>query len=324
MTDTKEAAESPSKVETPAKVETPSKVEMETSPVSPLPETPETKINMSCLKRTDSASKKRKRVDFSPDAPQLKEFEIEDGNRFNKLPSMTKLKAQANKWTSVFSISAAKKTRKVVADEMEQVFEKRKEEEEAKQAAEDKKATAAAELASKEAKKAAEAKTATEPVVDITKLSDEEKEQFFLESAIKAFEKVLSNGKDANLRNMVKDLKATGLMDFIKAKHGAVKKWFLQSEHFGLNVKDNFVSLKGHKQEFLDALVAVLRKAPKNMLRMHALMTIVKAKTSQNGVKTGLRGYPSLEVYVLAHTKEFLVSKKGGFVTIKDHLKFDT
>jgi len=320
MTDTKESAESPSKVES------------EVYPVSPLPETIKAKLGVefrckppqvplsSRLKRADSASKKRKRVDFSKDAPELKEFEIEDGNRFNKLPPMAKMKAQANKWTSVFSISAAKKTRKVVADEMELVIEARKEDEEAKKAAEEKKANAAAETA---AAAAVEAKKPNEPIVDITKFSDEEKEQFFLDSAIKAFEKALNNGKDANLRNMVKDLKATGLMDFIKSKHGAVKKWFLQSQHFGLNVKDNFVSLKGHNEKFLNELINILRKAPKYMQRMHQLMTTVRAKTSENGVKNGLKGYPSLEVYVLAHNKEFLVSKKGGFVTIKDHLKFN-
>jgi len=302
------------------------------NPVSPRPETIRTKhgIDYECkepesplsslLKRADSASKKRKRVDFSKEEPQLQEFEIEDGNRFNKLPSMAKMKTQANKWTSVFSISAAKKTRRV--DEMELVMEARKKEEEAKAVVEKQKATAAADAAAAAAAAAAEAaRKSAEPAVDVSKLSCQEKEKFFLDAAVKAFEKAVSGGKTAELKYMVKDLKATGLMDFIKAKHGAVKKWFLQSEHFGLNIKDNFVSLKGHNEIFLDELVNILRKSPKYMLRMHQLMTTVRAKTSENGVKNGLKGYPSLEVYVLAHNKTFLVSKKGGFVTIKDHLK---
>jgi len=50
---------------------------------------------------------------------------------------------------------------------------------------------------------------------------------------------------------MVADLKASGLFDVVKTKHGTVRKWFtLHPETFGLSA-DNFISRAGYNEEFL-------------------------------------------------------------------------
>lgn len=49
---------------------------------------------------------------------------------------------------------------------------------------------------------------------------------------------------------MLGDLKACGLFDVIKTKHGTVRKWFmLHPELFGLSA-DNFISRTGYNEEF--------------------------------------------------------------------------
>lgn len=280
------------------------------------------------LKKADSTGKKRKRVEFTPEAPQTKEFEIEEGNRFSKLPSMAKMKQQANKWTNVFTISAAKKKMRV--DEVEVAIENREREEKAakeleeaataaKQAKADAAAAKSAALKEKQ-KKAGDRLSFTSSEVEA--MTPKEKEQKFEEVAKQSFIRAFKNGKTLQLNNMVKDLKASGLMEYIKATHG-VKKWFLNSDTFGLNIKDNFVSMKGHNDSFLEDIISILQKAPKYMMKMHQLMTSLRARISENGVRNGLRGYPSLEAFILANNKNFLISKKGNFVTIKEHLKID-
>lgn len=233
--------------------------------------------------------KRRKSVGFVEAKPQVEVFEIEPGNHFKKLPTTAKLKSMAGRWSNPFSISRVPKKFRV--DEFEPEEEKKEE-------------------------KKVEKKVET-VAVDTSKMSDEQKEAYFMKVSKKAYMDIANGPSLLKLNAMVPALKATGLMEFMKAKHGATRKWFtLQTKVFGLSA-DNFISMRGHNDEFRDMVLEMLNKQPKKMMKLHLIEQELRSLLSESGLRKSLKGYTNLHCYILAHSTEFIISQKGDFVTVK-------
>lgn len=258
-----------------------------------------------------AGSKRKLSISFN-DKPDVEVFEIEDGHNFRKTPSQAKQKAMAGRWSNPMSLSSGKK--RIRVDEMEDIEQEKKKDnpEPAGEAVKEQEAAPA----EKETPKPASG-TPSKSKEEVAKMTDQQVEEGFMAAARASFLRLVESGAMLKVNAMVPALKASGLFDRIKTKHGAVRKWFTSKpDVWGLS-SENYISLKEHDEEFRKAMRKILVAAPKNMLRFHQLTTELKARFSENGYKRHLKGYPSLEAYIGARPRDFLVSKKGGFVTIK-------
>jgi len=266
--------------------------------------TPSSSSKKSNLKRKqadsetpESQEKRSRSISFSEDKPDVQIFEIEEENHLKKLPTPAKLKSMAGRWSNPFSINRVSK--RIRVDEFEPEEEKKPETKPVTDAA------------------SAEKKSAPAPVpqVDSSGWTDEQKDTYFMKKAKKAFLDMAASSSLLKLNGMVPVLKQTGLMEHMKAKHGATRKWFtMQTKVFGLSA-DNFISMRGYNDEFSNQILELLNSAPKKMMKFHALEQALRSSLSENGLRKSLKGYTNFRTYILAHSNHFMISKTGDFVT---------
>jgi len=250
-----------------------------------------------------SASKRRLLgVSFSEQQPKVELFEIEEGHNFRKTPSAAKLKAMSGRWSNPFALSSTRK--RIRVDEMEEAEEVKVNE--PPSASSPVNATGASPLVAS--------------TFDPSTMTDQQIDSKFLEAAIEAWTKLSNSPHLFKVEHMVPDLKASGLFDTIKVKHGAVRKWFaLHPEVFGLST-DNFISRTGYNDEFRTKVKDTLEVAPKQTMKLHQLTTDIKSQVSENGFRKALRGYDSFANYLAAHSNDFMLSKDKMFVAIRRDL----
>jgi len=257
-----------------------------------------------------SASKRRLlAVSFSETQPKVEFFEIEEGSNFRKTPSAAKLKAMAGRWSNPFALNSTRK--RIRVDEMEDAEEVK---------ANDTPPTPLNPPAPTPVAPSSPSSSSSDapiPVHDPSAMSDQEIDAKFLEVAIASWNKLVSNAALFKVEQMVPDLKASGLFDTIRARHGAVRKWFaLHPEVFGLSV-DNFISFVGYNEDFRARVKETLAAAPKQTMKLHQLTTDIKSQVSENGFRKAMRGYDNMTNYISAHSNDFMLSKDKTFVTIR-------